>query len=248
MSSQYIPIPTGLGTEPISPPLSPPNNCAMESPTYLDGTNDSNSSHEGSKISVQDCPTTPTPKVDFGERNSKRPNRYRFKFCDIPAELLEIIKTSEAQKNGKTSFSAIIAAGNSSISSDLAGNTKDINSIPPTTSISADVLTASPNNDNNDRVTLPTPIQTQSQSNIGAKGSIKISGEKRHRVRKNPYPKRSPSKSSPGITFFVDIFTPLKENPKALLFDDDSSPPHDNSSPLMLSDDVFSSSESMSEG
>jgi hypothetical protein len=41
--------------------------------------------------------------------------------------------------------------------------------------------------------------------------------KKRYKIRKNPYPKKSPSKSSPGITLQVDVYTTLKEDPKALL-------------------------------
>jgi len=46
--------------------------------------------------------------------------------------------------------------------------------------------------------------------------------EKRHRFRKNPYPKKSPSKSSPGITLQVDIYSTLKEEPGALFQRSDS--------------------------
>ncbi|GBC06077.1 hypothetical protein RclHR1_06600011 [Rhizophagus clarus] len=52
---------------------------------------------------------------------------------------------------------------------------------------------------------------------------IITSDEKRHRHRKNPYPKKAPSKSSPGITLQVDVYTTLKEDPKALLRRSDSS-------------------------
>ncbi|CAG8669596.1 25022_t:CDS:2 [Gigaspora margarita] len=38
-----------------------------------------------------------------------------------------------------------------------------------------------------------------------------------HRIRKNPYPIKSPTKSSPGITLKLDVFTPFKEDPMALL-------------------------------
>ncbi|CAG8658117.1 10425_t:CDS:2, partial [Racocetra fulgida] len=37
------------------------------------------------------------------------------------------------------------------------------------------------------------------------------------KIRKNPYPIKSPTKSSPGITFKLDVFTPFKEDPMALL-------------------------------
>ncbi|CAG8741256.1 3465_t:CDS:1, partial [Acaulospora morrowiae] len=46
-----------------------------------------------------------------------------------------------------------------------------------------------------------------------------------HRPRKNPYPMKSPSKSSPGITLKLDVFTPFKENPMALLHRDNPQPP-----------------------
>ncbi|CAG8490844.1 9542_t:CDS:2 [Funneliformis caledonium] len=56
--------------------------------------------------------------------------------------------------------------------------------------------------------------------NVATKtNSIKSSSndEKKHRIRKNPYPKKAPSKSSPGITLQVDVYTTLREDPQALL-------------------------------
>lgn len=61
----------------------------------------------------------------------------------------------------------------------------------------------------------PSPIV-----NVATKtNSIKSSSndEKKHRIRKNPYPKKAPSKSSPGITLQVDVYTTLREDPQALL-------------------------------
>ncbi|RHZ78685.1 hypothetical protein Glove_158g61 [Diversispora epigaea] len=49
-------------------------------------------------------------------------------------------------------------------------------------------------------------------------------GPLRSRHRKNPCPVKSPSKSSPGITLKLDVFTPFKENPMALLHSDNPHP------------------------
>jgi len=67
--------------------------------------------------------------------------------------------------------------------------------------------------------------------------------EKRHRIRKNSFPKRSPSRSSPGITLQVDVYTTFKENPRALLQGNElqttySSPTSSNSSSILSLDDV----------
>ncbi|CAG8433625.1 10920_t:CDS:1 [Diversispora eburnea] len=65
-------------------------------------------------------------------------------------------------------------------------------------------------------------------------------GPLRSRHRKNPCPVKSPSKSSPGITLKLDVFTPFKENPMALLHSDDNPHPsslsdcNSNSSPPSL--------------
>lgn len=44
-----------------------------------------------------------------------------------------------------------------------------------------------------------------------------IDEKRNNKIRKNPYPKKSPNKSSPGITLQVDIYTTLKKDPKGLL-------------------------------
>ncbi|CAG8438740.1 19294_t:CDS:2 [Rhizophagus irregularis] len=75
-------------------------------------------------------------------------------------------------------------------------------------------------------ITSNTVVKTVSTSTITNNSSfhkIITSDEKRHRFRKNPYPKKAPSKSSPGITLQVDVYTTLKEDPKALLRRSDSS-------------------------
>lgn len=84
-----------------------------------------------------------------------------------------------------------------------------------------------------------TVVKTVSTSPITSNSSfhkIITSDEKRHRFRKNPYPKKAPSKSSPGITLQVDVYTTLKEDPKALLRRSDlSSIPSISSSSSFLS-------------
>ncbi|PKK68429.1 hypothetical protein RhiirC2_539880 [Rhizophagus irregularis] len=65
---------------------------------------------------------------------------------------------------------------------------------------------------------------------------------KRNRFRKNPYPKKAPSKSSPGITLKVDVFTPFKADPTSLLKSDD--PPTNSNLTNSLFFGDFSSSDS----
>jgi hypothetical protein len=60
-------------------------------------------------------------------------------------------------------------------------------------------------------------VKNVSTSAITNNYKIVTVDEKRHRFRKNPYPKKAPSKSSPGITLQVDVYTTLKEDPRALL-------------------------------
>ncbi|CAI2163676.1 2608_t:CDS:1 [Funneliformis geosporum] len=63
------------------------------------------------------------------------------------------------------------------------------------------------------------PNQSSPIVNVATKSNVvkSSSDEKRHRIRKNPYPKKAPSKSSPGITLQVDVYTTLREDPQALL-------------------------------
>ncbi|CAG8479343.1 3905_t:CDS:2 [Ambispora gerdemannii] len=60
-----------------------------------------------------------------------------------------------------------------------------------------------------------------------------------HRSRKNPYPMRSPSKSSEGLSLNIDLFSVFSQDPQKLL-------QRDSDKPKSVSDTVsFSSSESL---
>ncbi|CAG8451355.1 11184_t:CDS:2 [Racocetra fulgida] len=209
----------------ISPPPSPPDECTThflndEQKVLLNGESSQFQQSEGLK------------KMDLSEIaiTNYAPgsqHRFRMRVCDVPKELMDLIKASEKMPLRVSKTTAALATGNLSASSDIMGSTKDAVSICP----------------NNGRVTS-TPNQTQS-TNIDDRGSIKKLVDKRRRIRKNPYPTKAPSKSSPGITLKVDVFTPFKEDPQALLHSDDP-PASDPSTPLLFSD-IFSSAEETSE-
>ncbi|RIA92434.1 hypothetical protein C1645_765081 [Glomus cerebriforme] len=106
-----------------------------------------------------------------------------------------------------------------------------------------------------DKSILPTVVKNVSTSST-SNGQIthipnlhKITSvdEKRHRFRKNPYPKKAPSKSSPGITLQVDVYTPLKEDPRALLRRSDQSKSHHSISSINSFSSSFNDSSSGTE-
>ncbi|CAG8445286.1 328_t:CDS:1 [Dentiscutata heterogama] len=217
MSSCYNSIATPL----ISPPPSPPDECSTHFMTddqkvSLNGESQSESSN---KLDLT--------KIEITNYAPGSQHRFRMRVCDVPKELMDLIKASEKIPRNVSKATAALTTGNLTASSDIMGSTKDTVSICP----------------NNGRVTS-TPNQTQS-ANIDDRGPIKNLNDKRRKTRKNPYPIRAPSKSSPGITLKVDVFTPFKEDPQALLHSDDP-PASDPSTPLLFSD-MFSSADETSE-
>ncbi|CAG8486968.1 16893_t:CDS:1, partial [Cetraspora pellucida] len=223
MSSCYNSL--SIATPLISPPPSPPDECTSHFLTddqkmILDGESGQFQQSEGSK-------KMDLSNIEITNYATGSQHRFRMRVCDVPKELMDLIKASEKMPLRVSKTTAALTTGNLSASSDIMGSTKDAVSICP----------------NNGRVTL-TPNQTQS-TNIDDRGSIKKLVDKRRRIRKNPYPTKAPSKSSPGITLKVDVFTPFKEDPQALLHSDDP-PASDPSTPLLFSD-IFSSAEETSE-
>ncbi|CAG8674630.1 865_t:CDS:2, partial [Dentiscutata erythropus] len=220
MSSCYNSI-NSIATPLISPPPSPPDECSThfmtdEQKVTLNGESQSESSN---KLDLT--------KIEITNYAPGSQHRFRMRVCDVPKELMDLIKASEKIPRNVSKATAALTTGNLTTSSDIMGSTKDAVSICP----------------NNGRVTS-TPNQTQS-TNIDDRGPIKNLNDKRRRTRKNPYPIRAPSKSSPGITLKVDVFTPFKEDPQALLHSDDP-PASDPSTPLLFSD-MFSSADETSE-
>ncbi|CAG8510867.1 9845_t:CDS:2 [Scutellospora calospora] len=227
MSSCYNSISNSHPTPLISPPPSPPDECITHFLTDDQKVlmNEEESSHQ---LQSQDSQELDLTKIEITNYASGSQHRFRMRVCDIPKELMDLIKASEKIPRNVSKATAALTTGNLTASSDIMGSTKDAISICP----------------NNGRVT-PTPNQTQTTNIDDKRGSIKNSIDKRRRIRKNPYPTKAPSKSSPGITLKVDVFTPFKEDPQALLHSDDP-PVSDPSTPLLFSD-IFSSAEETSE-
>ncbi|CAI2163674.1 2607_t:CDS:1 [Funneliformis geosporum] len=167
-----------------------------------------------------------TPKIAFIQEvsTSTMPRKkYRMRLFEAPPELLEFIKTSEEEKNKAT----ISPNNKRTAATDIVGGTNDRNGSS----------FATPSSHNKGRMIM-TPKTTTGQQTTTRKI---ISDKRSNRSRKNPYPKKAPSKSSPGITLKVDVFTAFKEDPASLLKSDDP-PTNSNSMSLLFSE--FSSSES----
>ncbi|CAG8433627.1 10921_t:CDS:2 [Diversispora eburnea] len=221
MSSQNL----SYNTLFISPPLSPRYNKGGIDNSLCGNTQ--NLPHEEPNNSSQNSTITTNPKINNQTQNKPK-SIYRFRLRDAPKELLELIN-----------FSSKTLSGNSFKTSVIIGNTNYING-----PFSADTTDT-----NNDRVT----VATQNSLNLNTDNKKinnfnntdnKISKnviEKRQRVRKNPYPKKSPSKISPGITCSVDIFKAYKENPKFYL---DSIYPLPKKQDPLFSDELFPYSDS----
>jgi hypothetical protein len=165
------------------------------------------------------------------------------RICEAPPEILTLIKESEVEKNksnvSPNKFSNVSTAVPASTTGelpavpDIMGSTNDKNG-------SSFATSNQPSSHNKGRVII-TP-NTTTASTTAQQTNYKIVSDKRNRSRKNPYPKKAPSKSSPGITLKVDVFTAFKEDPAALLKSDD--PPTNSSLSNSLLFAEFSSSES----
>ncbi|RIB08068.1 hypothetical protein C2G38_2147264 [Gigaspora rosea] len=135
----------------------------------------------------------PKELVEKSIKPKSRPkSRFRMFICEAPPELLELIKRSEIQKSTKNANNA-----NNTVKS------KPINAI--TAATVNQVPKPKPKNEH---------MTSDNHITIFQKSNNKIN---HHRIRKNPYPIKSPTKSSPGITLKLDVFTPFKEDPMALL-------------------------------
>ncbi|CAG8450727.1 7908_t:CDS:1 [Funneliformis mosseae] len=215
---------------PMSPPLSPKKN-TLTSAASNDEDESNNKSLEEQGQQLQESPQQQpnletTSKIAFIQEDSRTTiprKRYRMRLFEAPPELLEFIKTSEEEKN-----KAVISPNNKRTAvTDIVGGTNDRNGSS----------FATPSSHNKGRMIM-TPNTTTGQQTTTRKI---ISDKRQNRSRKNPYPKKAPSKSSPGITLKVDVFTPFKEDPASLLKSDDP-PTNSNSTSLLFSE--FSSSES----
>ncbi|PKY43304.1 hypothetical protein RhiirA4_398567 [Rhizophagus irregularis] len=165
------------------------------------------------------------------------------RICEAPIEILTLIKASEEEKNKSTVSSnkkffdvstavSALTTGEVPAVPDIMGSTNDKNSSSLNQSSSH----------NKGRVIITTPNNTTTAQQTSQHKMITDKKNKRNRFRKNPYPKKAPSKSSPGITLKVDVFTPFKADPTSLLKSDD--PPTNSNSTNSLFFGDFSSSDS----
>jgi hypothetical protein len=272
MSSQYMQASNFLEVKPIppiSPPLSP-NPCPLTREMTQSNKNDDLNNNplergpilkEEEEQQQQQQQQCNLPKITVTQETSTNSlstsssiprNKYRMRICEAPIEILTLIKASEEKKNKSTvssnKFFDVSTAGSASTTGevpavpDIMGSTNDKNSSSFSTSNQSSshnkgrVIITTPNN------TTTTAQQTSPNNNNNYYKMISDKKNKRNRFRKNPYPKKAPSKSSPGITLKVDVFTPFKEDPTSLLKSDDPPTNSNSSNSLFLAD--FSSSES----
>ncbi|RIA92436.1 hypothetical protein C1645_765085 [Glomus cerebriforme] len=256
MSSQCMQGSNLLEVKPIpliSPPLSPNPRVTTQSNKNDDSNNNSlerrnnqeelqqQHHHNVPKITVtqetqQDSTNSPSPSSSIPR------NKYRMRICEAPPEILTLIKASEEEKN-KSSVSSNkffnvtteSTTGELPAVSDIMGSTNDKNSSSFATSNQS-------SSHNKGRVIITPNNTTTAQTTNNNYKIISDKRNKRNRSRKNPYPKKAPSKSSPGITLKVDVFTPFKEDPASLLKSDDPPTNSNPSSSYLLAE--FSSSES----
>ncbi|GBC06076.1 hypothetical protein RclHR1_06600010 [Rhizophagus clarus] len=260
MSTQYMQVSNFLEVKPIppiSPPLSP-NPCPLTRDMTQSNKNDdlnNNPLERGPKLEElqqqqqqQQCnlpKITVTQETSTNSPSATSPiprNKYRMRICEAPLEILTLIKASEEEKNKSTnssnkSFDVSTAVPASTTGEpDIMGNTNDKNS-------SSFSVSNQNSSHNKGRVTIMTPNNTTTAQQTSSNHKIvSDKKDKRNRSRKNPYPKKAPSKSSPGITLKVDVFTPFKEDPTSLLKSDDPPTNSNSTNSLFLAD--FSSSES----
>ncbi|KAF0426274.1 clr6 l associated factor 1 laf1 [Gigaspora margarita] len=189
----------------MSPPPSPKKSVDINT---LENLEKPALSREINTLSILNETTTKEqPKEQTKElvKPKSRPkSRFRMYICEAPPELLELIKRSEIQKSTKNSNNS-----NNSNNANNANNTNNTVKSKPINAITAatvnQVPKPKPKNEHMTGDNHMTIIQKSNHRNH------------HHRIRKNPYPIKSPTKSSPGITLKLDVFTPFKEDPMALL-------------------------------
>ncbi|CAB4428765.1 unnamed protein product [Rhizophagus irregularis] len=271
MSSQYMQGSNFLEVKPIppiSPPLSP-NPCPLTREMTQSNKNDdlnNNPLEKGpnepqqqqqeqqqQQQQQQQEVNNNLPKITITQETSSSNshsitssiprNKYRMRICEAPIEILTLIKASEEEKNKSTVSSnkkffdvstavSALTTGEVPAVPDIMGSTNDKNSSSLNQSSSH----------NKGRVIITTPNNTTTAQQTSQHKMITDKKNKRNRFRKNPYPKKAPSKSSPGITLKVDVFTPFKADPTSLLKSDD--PPTNSNSTNSLFFGDFSSSDS----
>ncbi|CAG8524243.1 6552_t:CDS:2 [Scutellospora calospora] len=141
----------------------------------------------------------PPLKFPFEYRNDdstsleSQQSRYRMRLLDAPTDLLDYIEKSNSTIPTPPSHCLSRFSLSNAKSSPLELN----HAVPPLTLGSSYPITMPINQDkNNDH---------------------KISVGRNRNTRKNPYPIRAPTMSSPGITFKVDMYTPVLRDPLAIL-------------------------------
>ncbi|CAG8459427.1 22740_t:CDS:1 [Cetraspora pellucida] len=128
----------------------------------------------------------------------KQQSKYRMRLLDAPTDLLDYIEKSTPTTRTPPSHCLSRFSLSNAKSSPLELN----HLAPPLTlggNISSYPIAMPVNQDKNDLTTH------------------KISVGRHRNARKNPYPLRAPTMSSPGITFKVDMYTPVLKDPLAIL-------------------------------
>ncbi|CAB4428766.1 unnamed protein product [Rhizophagus irregularis] len=229
MSSQYMQGSNFLEVKPIppiSPPLSP-NPCPLTREMTQSNKNDdlnNNPLEKGpnepqqqqqeqqqQQQQQQQEVNNNLPKITITQETSSSNshsitssiprNKYRMRICEAPIEILTLIKASEEEKNKSTVSSnkkffdvstavSALTTGEVPAVPDIMGSTNDKNSSSLNQSSSH----------NKGRVIITTPNNTTTAQQTSQHKMITDKKNKRNRFRKNPYPKKAPSKSSPGIT------------------------------------------------
>ncbi|CAG8512648.1 18228_t:CDS:2, partial [Racocetra fulgida] len=128
----------------------------------------------------------------------KQQSKYRMRLLDAPTDLLDYIEKSKPTTRTPPSHCLSRFSLSNAKSSPL-----ELNHVAPPLTLGGNISSypiAMPiNQDKNDLTTH------------------KISAGRNRNTRKNPYPLRAPTMSSPGITFKVDMYTPVLKDPLAIL-------------------------------
>ncbi|CAB5123588.1 unnamed protein product [Rhizophagus irregularis] len=245
MSSQYMQGSNFLEVKPIppiSPPLSP-NPCPLTREMTQSNKNDDLNNNplergpnepqqqqqEQQQQQQQQEEVNNLPKITVTQETSSSNshsitssiprNKYRMRICEAPIEILTLIKASEEEKNKSTVSSNKKFFDVSTAVSALT--TGEVPAVPDIMGSTNDKNSSSLNQSsshNKGRVIITTPNNTTTAQQT------------------------TPSKSSPGITLKVDVFTPFKADPTSLLKSDD--PPTNSNSTNSLFFGDFSSSDS----
>ncbi|RIB24729.1 hypothetical protein C2G38_622612 [Gigaspora rosea] len=130
----------------------------------------------------------------------KQQSKYRMRLLDAPTDLLDYIEKSKPTTVRSPPSHCLSRFSLSNAKSSPLELNHPVPSLTlGSTGISSYPIPMNINQDKNDLITH------------------KISVGRNRNARKNPYPLRAPTMSSPGITFKVDMYTPVLKDPMAIL-------------------------------